>query len=223
MQQTPENIDTLTGFLKRGMVDEKLPSLIARAQEESRTLSIAFLDIDYFKDINDQWGHPTGDRVLLKLAEIIRESVSENIDVYRYGGDEFLLMFPDTEREDAFLIMERLRIEVENSQDFADRAKGQDFRINISAGVATYPLDGQSSDELLRSADQAIYRAKTTRRNTIRLAYEDKMVPKTAHYTQTQLERLAKLAEKEGVGEAVLLREALDYLLIKYEVSNIEG
>jgi len=85
-----------------------------------------------------------------------------------------------------------------------------------------YPIDGHSSVDLLRCAHQAIYRAKTTGRNTGQLAHEDKMVPKTGHYTQTQLERLSKLAEREGVGEATLLREALDYLLIKYEVTTIE-
>jgi predicted DNA-binding protein len=72
-------------------------------------------------------------------------------------------------------------------------------------------------------ADQALYRAKSTGRNTIRLAYEEKMAPKTSHFTLTQLERLSNLAKKEGVGEAVLLREALDDLLIKYEVNKIES
>jgi hypothetical protein len=75
---------------------------------------------------------------------------------------------------------------------------------------------------LLRKADQALYRVKDTGRNKIRLAYEERMVPKTTHYTQTQLERLSKLASERGVGEADLLREALDNLLTKYGVNDIE-
>jgi len=77
--------------------------------------------------------------------------------------------------------------------------------------------DAQDENELLRKADQALYKAKATGRNKIVLSYEEKMSPKTSHYTLTQLERLSELAKEQGVGEAVLLREALDNLLIKYK------
>ncbi|MBN1148538.1 MAG: GGDEF domain-containing protein [Anaerolineales bacterium] len=233
MGEAQSELDILTGFMNRKTIEARLHILLDQAQAEDQPLSISLLDIDHFKEINDRWGHSTGDHVLRTLAAIIHKTVAaeaqvgrltagEKAQVGRYGGDEFILLFANTEREAAFLTMERLRLAVESSPDFADQAKGQDFQVHISAGVATYPIDGHTSDELLRSAHQAIYRAKTTGRNTVRLAYEDKMVPKTAHYTQTQIERLSKLAEREGVGEATLLREALDYLLIKYEVTHIE-
>ncbi len=94
--------------------------------------------------------------------------------------------------------------------------------ITISAGLATYPVDGVTQSELVRRADQALYRAKELGGNCVKLSYEERLVPKTTHYTQTQLERLTKLAETEGVGEAVLLREALDNLLLKFRVTAIE-
>jgi predicted signal transduction protein with EAL and GGDEF domain len=94
--------------------------------------------------------------------------------------------------------------------------------LSITGGVASFPIDGRTRSELIRKADQALYRAKQNRRNTIRLAYEERMVAKTAHFTQTQLERLSKLAEERKAGEAKLLREALDDLLSKYGLTDIE-
>ena len=90
-------------------------------------------------------------------------------------------------------------------------------QLTISGGIAAFPIDAQDENELLRKADQALYKAKGSGRNKIVLAYEEKMSPKTSHYTLTQLERLSELAKEQGVGEAVLLREALDNLLIKYK------
>ena len=110
--------------------------------------------------------------------------------------------------------MERLEIQVESSKI---------REITISAGVAAFSVDGRSMSELLRKADQALYRAKVGGRNKARLAYEEKMVPKTSHFPQTQLERLTKLASEHGVGESELLREALDDLLVKYGVNDIES
>jgi predicted signal transduction protein with EAL and GGDEF domain len=83
-------------------------------------------------------------------------------------------------------------------------------------------LTARSGTELLRKADQALYRSKQMGRNQVRLAYEERMLPKTSHYTQTPLERLSRLAEREGVGEVVLLREALDNLLMKYNVTRFD-
>ena len=83
-------------------------------------------------------------------------------------------------------------------------------------------MDGRTENELFRKVDHALYRAKTSGRKQIRLAYEERMVPKTTHYTQTQMERLSKLAAERGVNEADLLREAMDDFLTKYGVNDIE-
>lgn len=115
--------------------------------------------------------------------------------------------------------MERIRSEVEAQERFGEVLT----QITITGGIAAYPIDGSTESEILRKADQALYRAKRTGRNSIRLAYEEKMAPKTSHFTLTQLERLSSLSKGEGVGEAVLLREALDDLLIKYGTNDIES
>lgn len=218
MSNAPKT-DPLTGLLKRQAFEEKFTSLIQSAAQGGEPITLAFMDIDYFMQINDNYGHASGDGVLKTVANILTEQAGNEAIVARYGGDEFAILFRNTVRERALLILERIRATVEDQNNF----KGIETRITITGGIASYPIDGGSESEILRMADQALYRAKMTGRNTIRLAYEEKMAPKTSHFTLTQLERLSNLAKKEGVGEAVLLREALDDLIIKYEVNKIES
>lgn len=90
--------------------------------------------------------------------------------------------------------------------------------MGLSIGVASCPEDGSRGDDVVRRAEEALHRAKTGGRNKVCLSRQEKMVTKTSHYTQRQLERLAQLAKQEGVGEAALLREALDDLLRRYDV-----
>lgn len=211
--------DPLTGLLSRNAIEAQFQALVKTASEIGGTVSLAFLDIDSFLAVNRDHGHEAGDRILQAVAEILKEEAGENALAARYGGDEFALLFPYLEREQAFLILERIRARIEGLDSF-HKVKAQ---ITITGGIASYPIDGNTENEILRKADQALYRGKKTGRNIIRLAYEEKMAPKTSHYTLTQLERLAALAQVEGVGEAVLLREALDDLLLKYQVNRIES
>ena len=214
-----QGVDQLTGLMNRDAFEEKFKGLMQSANETGSPLSLAFLDIDHFLQINETYGHVGGDQVLKAVAEILREQAGPANCVARYGGDEFALIFPSMEREQAFLLIERIRAEVEACQTFGNLST----RITITAGISAFAIDGNSENEILRKADQALYRAKKTGRNTIRLAYEEKMAPKTAHFTLTQLERLTNLSKDEGVGEAVLLREALDDLLLKYGTNPIES
>jgi len=211
--------DVLTGLVTRAAFDDEFARLMQSASETGRPLSLAFLDIDHFKLINDTYGHTGGDQLLHSIADILKELAGNDAIIARYGGDEFALIFPDTEREQAFLILERVRARIDDRENFGDIAT----KTTITAGIAAYPIDGNTQNEIFRKADQALYRGKVAGRNSVRLAYEEKMAPKTSHFTLTQLERLASLAKAEGVGEAVLLREALDDLLLKYGTNAIES
>ena len=211
--------DQLTGLMSRAAFDDKFREEMQFAAENGEALSLAFLDIDHFLAINTNFGHEGGDQVLQAVANILQEQAGELAHVARYGGDEFALIFPHIEREQAFLVLERIRSEVESRSEFGSVTT----QFTVTAGIAAFSIDGTSENEILRKADQALYRAKKTGRNCIRLAYEEKMSPKTAHFTLTQLERLSNLAKEEGVGEAVLLREALDDLLLKYGTNEIES
>ncbi len=215
IQATSAN-DPLTGLLTRKAFEDSFASVLGQAQTAQSSLSLAMLDIDNFLQINNQLGHAGGDVVLKAIAEILKQ-MGNDILLARYGGDEFAILFPNTEREQAFLKLERVRAEVEGRTSFNDGDSTVDIRMTISAGIAAFPIDGNDANELMRKADGADYRAKVSGRNKIVLSYEERMAPKTSHYTLTQLERLAALAKEQDVGEAVLLREALDDLLVKYQ------
>ncbi len=214
--------DDLTGLLTRKAFHEVFDELLEKAKGSETPIALAFIDIDNFMRINNEYGHSGGDAVLKGLAELIRATCGEAAIPVRYGGDEFVVIFPGIEREQAFLTLEKMRLEA-SQKVFSAESGGKPLEgLAICGGIACYPMDGRLKSELLRKADQALYRAKVTGRAKIRLAYDEKMVPKTSHYTQTQLERLTKLAAERLVGEAELLREAVDDLLAKYGVNEIE-
>ncbi|MFZ6029621.1 MAG: diguanylate cyclase domain-containing protein [Chloroflexota bacterium] len=214
----PVRIDALTGLGNRQAFEESLHALFEHTRASSTLFSLAYLDVDNFTKVNGEHGHAGGDAVLKGLSALVQKHLSGDMQVFRYGGDEFSLLFPEVEREQAFLRLERIRAEVEAIAAYTDEATGKAYpaRVTITAGIAAYPIDGEDENALLRKADAATYRAKVGGRNKIMLAYEERMIPKTAHFTQTQLERLAGLAKEQGVSDAVLLREALDDLLVKY-------
>jgi diguanylate cyclase (GGDEF)-like protein len=215
--------DDLTGLFSRRKFLEDFSEVLEKAKVNSQEtpLSLSLLDIDHFYKINEQYGHVTGDRVLVAVVEAIKANSGINAILGRYGGDEFVILFPGEEREQAFLKMEQIRQEL-SRRELGGESEQTISGIYISGGVVSFPIDGRTENELIRKADQALYRAKVSGRNQIRLAYEERMVPKTTHYTQTQLERLSKLAEERGVNEADLLREAMDDFLTKYGVNDIE-
>lgn len=211
-------VDSLTGLGNRQAFEQSLRALFERTKTLLPLFSLAYLDVDNFMQVNGTHGHVGGDAVLKGLANVIQKHLSGDMQVFRYGGDEFALLFPEIEREQAFLRLERIRSEVEAIDSYVGDVPEKSYpaRVTITAGIAAYPIDGEDENALLRKADAATYRAKVAGRNRIMLAYEERMVPKTAHFTQTQLERLAELAKEQGVSDAVLLREALDDLLVKY-------
>ena len=218
-----DQIDDLTRLLCRKSLLEQFSSILgnAKASQQEIPLALAVMDIDKFKQFNDQYGHITGDNVLKAVAQVIREHAGKDALLGRFGGDEFVIIFPNEEREQAFLKLEQIR-QVMSQHELTVPDGGSIQGIPISVGVASFPVDGRTENELWRKADHALYRAKVGGRNQIRLAYEERMVPKTTHYTQTQLERLSKLAEERKVNEADLLREAMDDFLTKYGVNDIE-
>ena len=221
MTATVSQLDELTGLLVRKAFLSLFDTELEKIKGGSASLSLAFVDIDRFLELNEAHGRAAGDAVLKEVANAIREKLPADTLACRYGGDEFLLLFPDTEREQAFLMMENLRLALAGKtvpRERDDIIQG----ISISTGVSCAPVDGSLKSELMRKADQALYRAKAAGRGRVKLATDERMQPKTSHYTQTQLERLTKLAAERQAGEAELLREALDDLIAKYGVNEIE-
>ena len=131
--------------------------------------------------------------------------------------DEFDLLLPGISKEEAFLRAEQARRLI--NQDKLNFASGDGTPLtqSVSMGISSFPEDGNRPAEIIRRADSAMARAKKNGRNQVCLAREEKLIPKTSHYTSAQLEKLTLIAGKERIGEAVLLREALDDLLKKYD------
>ena len=193
--------------------EEDLNSILTSdAEANGEVVAIALIDCDKFDHINKDFGGDEGDRVLIEAGKYIRDSLPEGAKVYRIGGDEFGIIFRGTmEREEIFLFLNDLK------DNYSVRTPDGE-RQTITIGMATAFEDAGRCAELVRKADGALFRAKVAGGNRVAMAKEEKMVPKTSHFTQDQLQRLAKLSKREGVGEAILLREALDLLLKKYDI-----
>ena len=164
-------IDALTGLYNRRYSDEVLEKELAFAKRHNLALTLLFFDIDDFKDINDIYGHDAGDLFLRQVAETICDTKRIEDIACRFGGEEILLFLQDTDREDALIIGHRILKKVANLKlDY----KGKIISTTISGGLATYPLHGETADELLKSADSALYQAKGAGKNNITLPSLDK-------------------------------------------------
>ena len=186
------------------------------ARESEAPLSMALFDIDLFGQLNERHTRSGGDAIIGWLGKTLAESLGEKAEVVRYGGDAFAAILRSVEKEEAFLLAESARRSLAGEHIVYSGDQAVKFPLTVSAGLASYPDDGVSCVDVVRKANEALYRAKAGGRNKVCLAREERMVTKTSHYTQGQLAGLARLAKRMGVGEAVLLREALDDVLRKY-------
>ena len=165
------NIDELTGLGNRRLVNKVLQEEINRARRTGARLSLILLDVDYFKDYNDNYGHPAGDLVLKRLADLMERATSRAGEVVgRYGGEEFILVLPGAGDEAARRTAERLR-ELVMAEKMPHKHSQVANIITISQGVVTFTPDAdESPSELIKRADTALYRAKHQGRNAIVLA-----------------------------------------------------
>ena len=156
--------DGLTGAYTRRYFIERFDEEIKRASLRKSNLSLLMIDADHFKMINDQHGHLAGDQILKEISNIIRENVREIDIVGRFGGEEFCVVLPDTDRGGARLVAERIR---KSAEKRLIKAYDSALRVTLSIGLAIYPSDGKLSEELMDKADWALYRAKSQGRNCV--------------------------------------------------------
>lgn len=155
--------DVLTGLHNRRFLAEMAPVLLAESERSGTLLVAAIIDIDHFKRVNDVYGHLAGDVVLRAMGAFLRQNTRAGDAVFRLGGEEFLILLPHTQEDDAHHRIESWRLEF-MTQSFHQR-DGTDIQVTFSAGIARYPVDAKTLSDLLRSADEALYRAKITGRN----------------------------------------------------------
>lgn len=156
--------DSLTGLLNRKGMDEQLASLMAEATREGQGLSLLICDIDHFKAINDQFGHVFGDRVIRGVGQAIAQTIKNSDVAARYGGEEYVVLLPDTPLQGALVVAENIRRRVETIRIRRNDSEEVKARVTISLG-ATGWKPGESSADFIARADQALYQAKRGGRN----------------------------------------------------------
>ncbi|HXT16970.1 MAG TPA: GGDEF domain-containing protein [Gemmatimonadaceae bacterium] len=157
--------DPLTGCLNRRALESRLRSDLRQARRRGSSVAVAAIDLDHFKEINDSKGHPVGDVVLQQLAGIMKATARDTDSVARFGGDEFVIVLPDTGWQGALTFAERLRRRVD---DYTFGPAGAPIALTISIGVALgRGSDPISSEMLIKEADNALYKAKTAGRNRV--------------------------------------------------------
>jgi two-component system, cell cycle response regulator len=157
--------DGLTGLWNRRYLELSLRKEIERASRFNRPLTVLMIDIDRFKDVNDRFGHQRGDGVLVEVTRRIMGTIRTQIDfVARYGGEEFVVVLPETPGEGGTVVAEKVRSAVRDHPFVGD---GSHLTITVSVGVAVFPIDGLTSEDLIRAADQAMYRAKRAGRDRV--------------------------------------------------------
>lgn len=156
--------DSLTGLQNRGTFLADFEREVSRCERGEPAFSLALFDLDRFKRLNDQYGHPFGDQVLRAFANVLKSGIRKYDTVGRYGGEEFALLMPATGKDTALRVAERMRRDLEARGITVD---GKRVEVTVSGGVSAYGADGEDWDSLLSAADDALYKAKAGGRNRI--------------------------------------------------------
>jgi diguanylate cyclase (GGDEF)-like protein len=157
------NVDSLTGLMNRRYFEKRLKEEIHRSERYGGKFSLILFDVDHFKALNDSMGHMIGDQVLHSVAQIVKAGLRETDVTCRFGGEEFVVIVVQTGGNDAIYAAEKLRESVESA-----RFEGSEhLRMTVSAGISNYPRDGANRGQLLKAADIALYKAKTSGRNRV--------------------------------------------------------
>ncbi len=157
--------DSLTGVYNREFMQKRLPQALERAAAQQSPIALALVDVDHFKAINDEFGHPVGDIVLKEVADRLKEVTRNNDWVIRYGGEEFLVVLPRADAGRGWEVGERIRGSLQARSVEADGAK----EVRVSIGVAQY-VEGETMEQTIKRADEALYKAKSRGRNRVEVA-----------------------------------------------------
>ncbi len=158
-------VDELTGLYNAAYLLDFLDYEMERAKRYKAELSVVFFDMDYFKKVNDTYGHLVGSRLLTEIGQLVKLGVRKADVATRYGGDEFVLVLPNTPKEGAIIVAQNIRTAI-NNQTFLTE-QGHKIKISASFGLASFPNDGDSKLKVLQLADKAMYKAKEEGRDRV--------------------------------------------------------
>ncbi|MDZ4726233.1 MAG: diguanylate cyclase [Leptospira sp.] len=158
--------DPLTGLYNRRYMEERIDQEFQRCKRHNRSVAIAMLDIDFFKKVNDSYGHDIGDIVIKRLAHELKSNLRKSDFLSRHGGEEFVVLLPETSVQNAHYVLEKIRVLFSNVDFFAE--DGQLFHVSFSGGISGGLLDAKiTPNEVLKNADKFLYEAKNSGRNKI--------------------------------------------------------
>ncbi len=157
--------DDLTRLYNSRFLHTRLDYEFDRARRFKYNLSMIFFDLDYFKNVNDRYGHLLGSKLLKEVAQLILRNIRTIDMACRYGGDEFVILLPETSKKNAFVVAEKLRLSM-NETEFL-REEGINLHLTASFGVASFPRDAKSKEDLIQMADHAMYEIKNSSRNGV--------------------------------------------------------
>ena len=166
--QSLVNKDGLTGVYNHRFFCDVLKNIIKSSEAENKSVSMIFMDIDYFKYYNDLYGHQKGDEILKEIGYILKHNVRDRDIVARYGGEEFAIILPDTKEKEAIIIAEKIRELIEKAK-FDGEENQPNGKITVSIGVSVYPEKAKNDIELIKSSDDALYRAKFFDKNRVEI------------------------------------------------------
>jgi len=215
------SIDGLTGIFNKRYLTHRLAEEMRKAQDKISSLSVFIFDVDNFKHYNDRNGHVAGDRLLQRLAKLVLENVRKDTIFGRYGGEEFLVIFPGTKRAQALAAAENLRQAIA-AHEFTfgfDQPLGV---ISVSGGVAECPVDGSDAPTLVRAADEALYQAKRAGRNRV-LAHEPTYLGGDEAQTPLPIEGSENARERAAFGQRPAIGTAGEAVALAADVTPPRG
>jgi diguanylate cyclase (GGDEF)-like protein len=160
--------DSLTSLLNHGEFHNIFKTELERASRYQRPLSLLMLDIDHFKSVNDNYGHPAGDKVIQAIGSVLSKGLRPSDVAARYGGEEFTIILPETEKEKAFYLAERIRNSIAGTQ--MPLGRNGIISVTVSIGIAAFAENGTLTEDIIEAADQALYKAKKLGRNRTQCA-----------------------------------------------------
>ena len=155
-------VDDLTGLYKREVLDIFIKKIYEKSKRKSSFFSFIMIDIDDFKNINDTYGHQKGDEVLEEISKIIKNSIRSMDIAFRYGGEELSVIFPDTKKDDAYKIAEKIRVNIEKKYT-------NNMNITVSIGISSNEDKSSDQIEIIKNADELLYEAKNNGKNQVKV------------------------------------------------------
>ncbi|MGL4874104.1 MAG: diguanylate cyclase [Clostridium sp.] len=216
--------DKLTGAFNRGYFEKTMDNIIRDFNYEEKIFSLIIFDIDNFKGINDKFGHQTGDIVLEKISEIVKESIEKKDIFSRYGGEEFVVICPGEDERGTYKKAESIRRKIEEENILRGRRE-----VTVSLGVSSYPKHSKKKEELIQKADQALYAAKRGTKNVVKIWNEsfdiraestDKLAGLITGTSNVDNERITSMVEMIDVIKSDMRREFKLYKILRRILKN---